>query len=186
MKDTNVKQKTENENSDSSLTETKEPLDAVKTAMGLLSYKEWTESALAERLLTRGCAEADISHAMAWLIDQGLINDQHYAIEFASGRMRTRRWGIIKISAALKKRGISSKHIEHATALLKGESENNTARAALEKWLRIKRVEPPLSRETRVKAMNHLRSKGFTGSAIGFAMSNDPAEAEELDFEDYD
>lgn len=151
--------------------ENKEPRDAIETAMGLLSYKEWTESAMAERLAKRGCDEAGISEAMAWLKEQGLIDDKKYAEAFASERMRTRRWGLIKLSAELKKRGIGSELIEDAIAPLKGDAEENTALSAFQKWLRIKREELPLSRELKIKAMNHLRSKGFTGQAVSFAVN---------------
>jgi len=146
--------------------------DAIETAMSLLSYKEWTRSAMAERLHKRGCTEADTEVALAWLSEQGLIDDNRYAAEFASGRMRTRLWGIIKISAELNKRGINSELIEQAIIPLKGAAEEAAALRALQKWLRIKRKEPPLSRDNAIKASNHLRSKGFTGQAISFAMNN--------------
>jgi len=145
--------------------------DALETATRLISYKEWTKNALTERLRKRDCDGDDIEEAMAWLEDRGLIDDRKYAFEFASGRMRTRRWGIIKINAELKKRGINSRLAEEATASLKGKTEETAALAALQKWLRIKQIEPPLKRDITIKASSHLRSKGFTGQAISFAMN---------------
>ncbi len=153
--------------------------DAIETATRLISYKEWTKNALTERLQKRGCTDDDIEEAMIWLEDQGLIDDRKYAFEFASGRMRTRRWGIIKISAELKKRGINSRLAEEATASLKGKTEEAAALAALQKWLRIKQIEPPLKRDIAIKASSHLRSKGFTGQAISFAMNKGQDGSEE-------
>ncbi|VAV82387.1 hypothetical protein MNBD_DELTA01-888 [hydrothermal vent metagenome] len=153
--------------------------DAKDMATSLISYKEWTKSALTQRLLKRGCIQADIDVAMVWLEEQGLIDDRKYAFEFASSRMRTRLWGIIKISAELKKRGIDATLAQEATTSLKGETEEAAALAALQKWLRIKRFTPPLSSAVAFKASSHLRSKGFTGQAIGFAMNNNNNECPE-------
>ncbi len=152
--------------------------DAKNMAASLISYKEWTRSALAQRLLKRGCIKTDIDVAMVWLEEQGLIDDRRYAFEFASTKMRTRLWGIIKISAELKKRGIDAALAQEATTPLKGGAEETAALAALQKWLRIKRLTPPLSSAVAFKASNHLRSKGFSGQAIGFAMNNNEPEEE--------
>ncbi len=160
--------------------------DALETATRLISYKEWTKNALTERLKKRGCTDNNIEEAMVWLEDQGLIDDRKYAFEFASGRMRTRRWGIIKISAELKKRGINSRLAEEATTPLKGKTEETAALAALQKWLRIKQIEPTLKRDIAIKASSHLRSKGFTGGAISFAMNKGLDDSEEEYLEIYD
>jgi len=143
------------------------PPDAKDMAISLISYKEWTRSALTQRLLKRGCIAADIDAAMVWLEEQGLIDDHRYAFEFASSRMRTRLWGIIKISAELKKRGIGAELAEEAIAPLKGEAEEAAALAALHKWLRIKRLRPPLSSATAFKINTRQLMKTCKGRLKG-------------------
>lgn len=147
--------------------------DVIEAAAKLFSYKEWTKSALADRLTKRGYTAKEIDEATAWLVDQGLIDDQRYAVEYASGKMRTRLWGMIKISVELKRRGIDKDLIDEALTPLRGPKEEAAALSALQKWLRIKRFAPPLSSVVYNKAASHLRSKGFTGAAIGFAMNKE-------------
>jgi len=51
---------------------------------------------------------------VARLIEEGLLNEQRYALAYASGKFRINRWGKYKIKQALQQKSISSYCIQKA------------------------------------------------------------------------
>jgi regulatory protein len=81
--------------------------DARREALNLLSYRARSTKELEEKLQAKGFDSYEIKQTVLWLTDAGYLNDEVFARERASSRLRTRNWGTVKIAFDLKTKGIS-------------------------------------------------------------------------------
>ena len=58
---------------------------------------------------------------LAYLQDDGYVNDERYAIGFASGKFRFKKWGRIKIRYELASKMVAEKYIDKALNALDAE-----------------------------------------------------------------
>jgi len=72
---------------------------------------------------------------LAALIEEGLVNESHYATHYASERVRINKWGKKKVQRGLMKRQISPYCIRQALAQVDpGGYEKEFRRLADKKW----------------------------------------------------
>lgn len=62
--------------------------------------------------------ETPAESIIATLIEDGFLNDERYAISFASGKLRINHWGKVKIKFALRQHQISERCINNALRAL--------------------------------------------------------------------
>lgn len=139
--------------------------DAITASLRLISYRPRSESELRKRLLEKGFGAADISAAVEHLAGSGYIDDERYAASLAESRTRNKGWGPARIAADLARRGISRETIARAVAPA-STAEEETARAALERWARKAGALPPLKDRLYDKAARHLKARGFSIGVI--------------------
>ena len=71
------------------------------------AYAERCHSEVRDRLFSFGLHPADIDPIMAMLIEEGYLDEERYARQFAGGHFRMKGWGRQKIIFALKAKGLS-------------------------------------------------------------------------------
>jgi SOS response regulatory protein OraA/RecX len=113
----------------------------------------------------------------------GKGNDEVFARERASLRLRVKHWGTMKIASELKTKGIGASELKtkgigpEIIGKILGEVnealETETALKALEKWTRKNRVTLKKGEKGLVfKAMRHLKSRGFSTSVISSTLKD--------------
>lgn len=139
--------------------------DAITASLRIISYRPRSESELRGKLMEKGFEPADISVAIEYLAGSGYIDDERYAMDLSQSRTRNKGWGPSKIAADLARRGICKEAIAKALLPL-ATAEEETARAALEKWARKTGARPPLKDSLYEKAARHLKARGFHTGVI--------------------
>ena len=138
---------------------------AFDKALTHLSATRKTEKQIREYLSGKGYLPAVVEYAVEKLRSYNFLNDGEYAeayVEFAAKRKGSR---LIKME--LRGKGISEKEIDGALDTLSEETELQSAKAILEKYMRGKTADKP----TLQKAYRYLMGKGFDYEVAKEALS---------------
>ena len=92
--------------------------DFYQWATNRCSQKEYCRSELAQKLRTKGATPSEIELLLTRLEAERYIDESRYARAFVSDKFRFDRWGRIKITNALRLKGISSNDIDDALQLI--------------------------------------------------------------------
>ena len=123
-------------------------------------------------LKERDFEESLIDTTVAWLKELGYLNDETFATELASSRMRNKNWGRAKLAFDLNKRGISRDIIDNILEGFNEEEEENVAKEALGKWINKRGAALPLEKKLFESAFRHLQSRGFPSAIIYRVLKN--------------
>ena len=144
------------------------PAQAFQKIKQYCAYQERSHQATKEKLFSMGLYKKDVEILLSQLIEENYLNEQRYALLFVGGHFRTKKWGKIKITAALKQQRVSSYNIQKAL-----DEIDQTAylsclqRLATVKWNTLKK-ETTLNKK--VKATNYLLQKGYESNLIRTAL----------------
>ena len=133
------------------------------------AYQERSHFEAKEKLYSFGLHKTDVETILSKLIEEDYLNEERYAKLFAGGHFRTKKWGRIKINAALQQKRVSSYNIQKGLALIE-ESEYRKCllQLASTKWKSLK-TDQWLNRMA--KTTNYLLQKGYEANLIQLAIA---------------
>lgn len=145
-------------------------VDGVKKVMNaayrILSIRSRSEEELRGKLKEKGFNDSLISEAINSLRKKGYINDADFALNFSQYLLRTRHYGLIRITEELWKRGIPAETVRDTISRLKGEiDEKEMVTIALEGRLRGSDYSQ-MDEKEKQRVISHLYRKGFPLSTI--------------------
>jgi regulatory protein len=129
-------------------------------AIGYLGLQPRTKQQIQRYLLQKEFEEANIQYALERLETEHIVDDEQYARQFASGRMKNSLKGRLWIKQELRQRGVSSQAAAEAVDDLDHEVELTVAITAAGKKWRTLKGEP---RDKRHKLFAFLLRRGFPG-----------------------
>jgi regulatory protein len=137
----------------------KRQVSAYDRSVSLLARRPHFSAELEKKLASRGHPEEEIAAALARLREQGYLDDERLAREFAAQRALRSGEGARKVRAEMEKRGLDGETIRAALAEALPEDDFEVAKEAAARWARVHRPNPEaLGR--------HLQRKGFSTRAI--------------------
>ena len=89
---------------------------ALRKLQAYCAYQERCHQEVRQKLLDLGIYGDDLDQIIAELIEDNFLNELRYAIAFAGGKFRVKKWGRRKIERALKQNRISDYCIRKALA----------------------------------------------------------------------
>ena len=148
----------------------------MKKAGALLARREYSRGELRTRL-SKMAGEPLVESVLARLEQLNLLNDDDYAYNFASCRMRREGWGPAKVKDALFRRLVSRAAIERALARVQDELRPDAIlEAYVEKYFG-KHGTPANPKEIQ-RFVLHLQRRGFDEAAVrGILKRRAPAAA---------
>ena len=87
---------------------------ALLKARKYCAYQERSQQEVRDKLYDLGLHRNDVEQAVTLLIEEGFINEQRFAVAFAGGKFRIKKWGKVKIKIALKAKKVSDACIREA------------------------------------------------------------------------
>ena len=138
---------------------------ALHKAEKYCAYQERSQQEVRRRLHAWKVAGSDAEAVIAELIAGNFLSDARYAAAFVSGRYRIKRWGRLKIAAALRLDGLSDRCIQSAFEETDFSDYQETIGRVADGWLRCHRDAP--SETVRLKLRAYLFSRGFEVEEIG-------------------
>ncbi|HET6999719.1 MAG TPA: regulatory protein RecX [Puia sp.] len=141
------------------------PEKALQKLKHYCGYQERSHAEVKQKLYSLGLFEKDAEELISRLIEEEYLNEERFAISYASGKSRNNGWGRIKIRHGLEQRGISKYCILKALQSL-DESEYIAGfqRLADKKWRSLQTEKNIFVRKN--KWQQFLLQRGFEQSMI--------------------
>lgn len=136
-------------------------------ALELLSYRDYSEAQLLERLQQKGAAKPLAQAAIVKLVHYGLLNEERYAERVYEAWLAKRCYGRQHLAAELAKRGIRKEYaaaqLARFTPELEAEQAANAAQLFLQRQRRkLAGVNDPVERrKLYAAAARFLAARGF-------------------------
>jgi regulatory protein len=128
-------------------------------------YQERSHAEVRQKLYAMGLFKKESEEVLSDLIQEGYLNEERFAIQFASGKFRIKAWGKQKILHGLKQKGVSPYVLLKALdSIDQTEYLKSFARQADKKWLSLKSEKNIFVKKT--KWRNYLLQKGFEPSLM--------------------
>lgn len=129
------------------------------------AYQERSHSEVKEKLNNLGVWKKDQDIMIAQLIEEGYLNEERFAIAFAGGKFRIKRWGRVKISYELKQKQVSAYNIKKALNQIDESDYLNTLQKLhKERWNSLKEEKDKLTRLA--KTRSYLLQKGYEAEIV--------------------
>jgi regulatory protein len=134
---------------------------ALQKAKHYCAYQERSHYEVKEKLYSFGLYKQQVEELLSQLIEEGYLNEERFAIQFAGGKFRMKQWGRVKIKYELKQRFVSDYCIKKALKQIdEAEYLDTVRKLASKKWAVIKADSS--NKFTRLaKATDYLLQKGY-------------------------
>jgi len=136
-----------------------DPALALEKLRSWCAYQERYHQEVRDKLYDYGLWPEAVESIIASLIQENFLNEERFAMAFARGKFRIKKWGRVKIRIELKRRKISDYSIRKALRQLDDEDYMGTLRQVIASKDKLLREPHPLKR--RYKLVSHALSRGF-------------------------
>jgi regulatory protein len=137
------------------------PEQAFQKIRHFCAYQERTHLEVKEKLYGFGLRQSDVESLISRLIEENFLNEERFAIAFAGGRFRIKKWGRVKIRYELRLKRVSAYNIENALGSIAADDYYRTleklARTKLESMKKLTDTESVKM----AKVNTYLLQKGF-------------------------
>ena len=141
------------------------PDDTLNKIFKYCAYQERCKQEIRTKLRELEADRDEVPEILAYLEEEGFLDEDRFARVFAGGKFRIKKWGKTKIYLALRKRGIEEAAIQAAfRAEIPADDYLHTLRLQLEKKAETLTGKSPT--DQRDKLGRFLRQKGFEWELI--------------------
>jgi regulatory protein len=105
--------------------------EAKKKALQYCAYQERSHQEVKSKLYDLGINTTEVDELIVYLITEGFLNEERFAKTFAGGKFRMKKWGRIKITQALERKGLSTNCIRIGLKKIEQDDYEETLRALL-------------------------------------------------------
>lgn len=124
-----------------------------------------------DKIYSWGLHQREVESIISYLIEEGFLKEERFAIAYAGGKFRVKKWGKIKIKLALKNKKISEPLIKKAL----GEISDSDYRKMLQKVISAKEKlvteKDPYKRK--YKIASYAISRGFEPQLVWEVMGSE-------------
>lgn len=129
------------------------------------AYQERCHSEVRNKLYGFGLNSEEIESIISTLIQENFLNEERFALAFAGGKFRIKKWGKAKIKQALNFKKISPYCIDKAIKSLDDSIyEKNFEKLADIKWLSLKGEQNKYIKQAKLR--RYLMGKGYESALI--------------------
>ena len=140
------------------------PNQALIRAEATCAYQERCQQEMRDKLYDWGLHSLEVENIIARLITDNFLNEERFAIAFAGGKFRIKKWGRIKIKLELKKRKISDYCIRKAMQQIDDTDYAKTIRDLIAK--KSKEIKGGKEYIRKYKIAKFVASRGFEQDLI--------------------
>lgn len=141
------------------------PLQALPKAKHYCAYQERCHSEVKDKLYGFGLNKKEVDEIISTLIEENYLNEERFAIAFAGGHFRTKKWGRVKIKYQLKQKQVSEYCIKKALRQIDEDDYLRTLQKLFDEKLKTLKSEKNIFIKKR-KLQNHLMQRGFESDLV--------------------
>ena len=140
------------------------PKEAYPKIKHYCGYRERCHFEVKEKLFGMGLPKKEVESLLSRLIEENFLNEERFAIQFAGGHFRQKKWGKVKIVYALRQKRVGENIIKRALKEIEeGDYTASLQKIALAKWESLK-GEHYITRQVKTNA--YLLQKGYEAPII--------------------
>ncbi|MBK6399086.1 MAG: RecX family transcriptional regulator [Bacteroidetes bacterium] len=147
------------------------PEKARSKALKFCAYQERSQQEMRDKIYSWGLHQREVESIISYLIEEGFLKEERFAIAYAGGKFRIKKWGKIKIKLALKNKKLSEPLIKKAL----GEISDSDYRKMLQKVISAKEKlvteKDPYKRK--YKIASYAISRGFEPQLVWEVMGSE-------------
>ena len=134
------------------------------------AYQERCQQEARDKLYDYGLKTDDVENIIAHLVNENFINEERFAIAFAGGKFRIKRWGKVKIKQELKAKRVSDYCIKKGLAVIDSTDYINTLKKVLA--LKAKSITEKNFLKKKQKLVRYALSKGYEQDLVFDVLKN--------------
>lgn len=138
--------------------------EALQKLMHFCSYRDRSQKEVEDKLNTLHMIPEAKEKIIIELMQEGFLNEERFARSFVRGKFRIKKWGRVKITQELKKRGISSPIIKIGLTEIKESYYHSTLYEIAEK--KQEKITEPNNYKKKGKLADHLLRKGYESNLV--------------------
>ncbi|WP_423148043.1 regulatory protein RecX [Rubrolithibacter danxiaensis] len=138
--------------------------EALAKAEHFCAYQERSQQEVREKLYSMGAFPSEAEEIISELIQANFLNEERFAISYALGKFRMKKWGRLKIKQGLKLKKVPEKLIGVALKQISADEYSECLRCLLEKKAEILNEKDAFRR--RYKLIQFASSKGYEKDLI--------------------
>lgn len=123
------------------------------------AYQERCQQETRDKLYSWGLWKDAVENIISELISRNFLNEERFAIAFAGGKFRIKKWGKQKIKMELKKRNVPESIIRRALKEIGADDYDVAIEKVLATKWKSEKEKHPLKKK--LKVMRYLVSRGF-------------------------
>jgi len=123
------------------------------------AYQERSQQETRDKLYGYGLQSTDVEEIITRLIGENFLNEERFAIAFAGGKFRIKKWGKQKIKAELRMRKISDYCISKALKQINDNDYLSALKKVVEK--KFKEVKESNKIKKQYKILQYAASRGY-------------------------
>lgn len=128
------------------------------------AFQERSQQEVRQKLYAWGLDYLEVENLLADLINDGFLNEERFALAYAGGKHRMKKWGKYKIKQGLKQKSVSDPLVQAAMDSLAPEEYRENLLGLLEKKAASLSTGDPYKRK--ITLQNYALSKGYEQSLI--------------------
>lgn len=141
-----------------------DPQQAYLKARGYCAYQERSQQEVRDKLYEWGLWKEVVEDILVKLIADNFLNEERFAIAYAGGKFRIKKWGRNKIRQALKLKGASEYCIKKGIAAIDEDDYREVLQSILsQKATQLKEKNPI---KENYKVAQYAMSRGFESALI--------------------
>jgi regulatory protein len=145
--------------------------EALKKVKSYCAYQERCHQEVKDKLYSFALYPEEVEELISQLIEENYLNEERFAIAFAGGKFRMKKWGKVKIRYELRKKRVSDSCIKTALASLDDNEYCNTLESLFQKKMsEVIREKNAFKRDAGIKAW--LLCKGYETDLISDLFRN--------------
>jgi len=134
------------------------------------AYQERCQQEVRNKLYSYELYKDEVEELIAWLIGENYVNEERFAITFAGGKFRIKKWGKFKITQALKQKAISDYCIKKAIQEIDLQDYLGTIQSLAIKKINEYSIRVSNEYQLKHKTAKHIISKGFEPDLVWEAL----------------
>ncbi len=145
------------------------PQQALPKIKHYCAYQERCHQEVKDKLYGYGLNSKEVDELLSRLIEENYLNEERFAIHFAGGKFRMKKWGKVKIKYELKQKRVTDYCIRKALASIDEEVYMVVLKKHLADKLKSLGAEKNIFIRKR-KLQDYLIQKGFESDLIREAL----------------
>lgn len=138
--------------------------EALQKLMHFCAYRDRSQKEVEDKLDSMRMFSEAKEKIIITLMQEGFLNEERFARSFVRGKFRIKKWGRIKITQELKKRGISNPIIKLGLSEIKEKDYLKSLYDLAEK--KAEKITEANSFKKKKKLADHLIRKGYEPSMV--------------------